>query len=122
MDFFHTQKFQSRVETLMKRHHTPGLAIAIVQDDQIKSAGFGLATVDPPVPCTADTLFDIASCSKSLTAASVALLARDEAHPNVQWDAPMSKMLPEDFVMSDPKHTAEVTLDDIIGHRSGMPR
>ena len=122
MDFFDSQKFRSRVEELMKRHHYPGIAIAVVQDDQIKSAGFGLGTVDPPVPCTADTLFDIASSSKSLTAASVALLVRDEAYPNVQWEAPMSQMLPDDFVMSNPKYTEEVTLDDIIGHRSGMPR
>lgn len=122
MDFFETEKFRSRVEALMKRHHYPGIAIAVVHNDEIKSAGFGLATVDPPAPCTADTLFDIASSSKSLTGASVALLTTDEAYPNVQWDTPMSQMLPGDFIMSSPKHTEEVTLDDIIGHRSGMPR
>ena len=105
----------------MKLHHVPGLAIAIVKDGVIASKGYGMASLNPPAPCTADTLFDIASASKSLTAASVGLLVNDdEKYPDVQYEATMSSLLPDDFVMPDDGYTKTVTVEDILSHRSGM--
>ncbi|EQL00521.1 beta-lactamase family protein [Ophiocordyceps sinensis CO18] len=79
--------------------------------------------MDPPRPCTADTLFNIASASKSLTAASVGLLVHDNVnYPTVQYNATMSSLLPDDFAMAEEKYTNEVTVEDILGHRSGIPR
>jgi CubicO group peptidase (beta-lactamase class C family) len=121
MDLFYSPDFSSHVEKLIKEHHVPGLAIAIVQGGTIASAGYGTASLDPPTPCTADTLFDIASASKSLTAAAVSLLVSDnEKHPEVQYEATLSSLLPDDFVMSDERYTKEVTVEDILSHRSGM--
>lgn len=71
-----------------------------------------------PRPCTLGTLFDIASCFASLTAASV----DDETHPKVQWDSPMSPLLSDDFFMPGMGYTEGITVDDVVGHRSGMPR
>ncbi|KAI1820125.1 beta-lactamase family protein [Xylaria intraflava] len=123
MDYLNSTAFASRVEDLMKKHHVPGLAIAVIKDEQTFSAGYGQASLDPPKPCTADTLFDIASSSKSLTAASVALLVRDnERYPEVQYEATMSSLLPEDFVMPGQGYTEGVTVEDVLGHRTGMPR
>ncbi|KAI0871827.1 beta-lactamase family protein [Hypoxylon argillaceum] len=122
MDYLNSPNFPARVEELMKKYHVPGLAVAIIKDDRTFSAGYGFASLDPPQPCTADTLFDIASSSKSMTAASVALLVRDnEKYPNVQYDAVVSSLLPEDFVMPGKGYTEGVTVDDILGHRTGMP-
>lgn len=121
MDLFRSSEFESRVNELMRRHHVPGLAIAVVSGQETASQGFGLANVSQGTPCTADTLFDIASCSKSLTAASVALLVDDEKFPDVRWDAILSQLLPGDFEMSDPEYTRSVTVDDVIGHRTGLP-
>jgi CubicO group peptidase (beta-lactamase class C family) len=121
MDFFNSPDFQDYVEGLMDEYHVPGAAVAIVQDDKLASAGFGMATMDPPKPCTADSLFDIASCSKSLTAASIGLLVEDnDKYPEVQYTTPVSALLPEDFVMSGVGYTEGVTLEDIMSHRSGM--
>ncbi|KAK7994064.1 Transcription initiation factor IIA small chain (TFIIA 13.5 kDa subunit) [Apiospora arundinis] len=92
--------FQVRIEAMMRAHHVPGLSMAIVHKGKTTSVGWGKASLDPLKPCTPDTLFDIASCSKSLTAASVALLVDDDENcPEVQWDAVMSELLPDDFVM-----------------------
>lgn len=105
----------------MKQHHVPGLAIAIVQNETIASAGYGKASLDPSKPCTADTLFDIASASKSLTAASVGLLVHDDKkYPEVQYEATMSSLLPDDFVMSGEGYTGGVTVEDVLSHRTGM--
>jgi CubicO group peptidase (beta-lactamase class C family) len=67
-----------------------------------------------------DTLFDLASTSKCTTAAAVALLVYDEDFPNVQWSTPVSKLLPDDFVLPNPRLTEEVTIEDILSHRSGI--
>jgi len=61
--------------------------------------------------------------SKSFTAAATALLIDDnEKYPDLQWTTPVSKLLPEDFVLVDPQYTDNVTVEDILSHRSGMPR
>ena len=122
MDLINSPAFAHRVNELLRQLHTPGIAIAVVQNDKIASNGFGLATLDPPTNITADTLFDIASSSKSLTAASVGLLVVDDVkHPDLHWDTPMSYLLPEDFVISGDGYTEQVTVEDILSHRSGIP-
>ena len=69
-----------------------------------------------------DTLFDCASTSKSFTAAAISLLVDDnENHPDVQWRTPVSALM-SDFVLQDRHATANVTIEDILSHRSGMPR
>lgn len=121
MEMFRSEKFRSYVEDLMSLHHVPGLAIALVQGDEIASEGYGKAYIEPPVPCTSDTLFDFASCAKSLTAASVGLLVDDnEQFPEVQYDALMSTLLPDDFVMPGVGYTEGVTVEDVLSHRTGM--
>lgn len=119
MDLFHSSDFSSRAEELIRKFHVPGLAIAIVHNETTASKAFGMASFEPPKPMTTDTLFDIASASKSLTAASVALLVADDKFPDVKYDAEMAKLLPGEFVM--PGHGYEgVTIDDILSHRSGL--
>lgn len=114
--------FTSLVTDLLKQHHIPGLSLAVVHNNEIASMGYGLASVEDSTTCTGDTLFDIASSSKSLTAASVALLVDDRKHPKVQYDALMSDLLPDDFVMSEKGYTEGVTVEDILSHRTGMAR
>ncbi|KAJ5348051.1 uncharacterized protein N7506_001304 [Penicillium brevicompactum] len=113
--------FTSRIEELISKHHVPGLSVAVLSEDQVTSAGFGSASIEPPLPCTADTLFDVASCAKSITAASVAILVEDnEDYHEIKYDALMSNLLPEDFVMSCPGHSKGVMVEDLLSHRTGM--
>ena len=123
MDLVNDLNFSTHVNELLNDWHVPGVAIAVVQDDQVTSKGYGNACLERQTQMTADSLFDIASSSKSLTAASVALLVADnDNYPQVQWDTPVSKLLPDDFVMSDNDYTENVTVEDILSHRSGFPR
>jgi CubicO group peptidase (beta-lactamase class C family) len=41
-------------------------------------------------------------------------------HPDVQWTTPISKLLPKDFVLPDAQLTKDVTVEDILSHRSGI--
>ena len=121
MDLLDTAAFRQHTEALMETYHLPGLSISICQDDSIKSNAFGVSSRKSQRGATADTLYDIASSSKSLTAASVALLVEDnENFPEFQWKTPLHELLPEDFVMPTPELTKRVTVEDVLSHRTGM--
>jgi len=119
MDLFRSPTFDSRVKQLIDKHHIPGIAMAITQNEEIVSAAYGLASINSAQLMTTDTLFDIASASKSLTAASVALLVESDEHADVKYVARMSDLLPGDFEMPGEDHKG-VTLDDLLGHRTGL--
>ena len=122
MDYFQTQAFTDRVNTLLEQWRVPGIAIALINGEKIMSRGYGSANIDPKKAMTPDAIFDIASSSKSMTAAAVALLVEDdEKYPHVQWDTPVFKLLPEDFIMKEREYTEGVTVEDILSHRSGLP-
>jgi CubicO group peptidase (beta-lactamase class C family) len=136
MELIATPAFKSHIATLLEKHHIPGLSLAVVHNGNFSSAGFGKARLADKIlsdsdagvgnieqDCTADTLFDIASCSKSLTAAAVGFLVEDDENfPQVKWDSKMSDLLPEDFVLEQEEYTRGVTLEDCLSHRTGLPR
>ncbi|KAL1801576.1 hypothetical protein ACET3X_001918 [Alternaria dauci] len=112
-------EFDQLVLEKIKEFNVPGLSLAVVQGDDIYSKAYGYSTL-PDTETTTDTLFDLASTSKSTTAGAVALLVDDENYPDVQWTTPVSKILPDDFVLPDPYLTEQVTIEDILSHRSGI--
>ncbi|CAI7627395.1 unnamed protein product [Penicillium viridicatum] len=120
MELLDSSKFTSFVADLLHQYKVPGLSIAVVHNNDISSGGYGVASCEDNIPCTGDTLFDIASCSKSLTAGSVALLVDDKKHPAVQYEALMSDLLPDDFVMQEKMYTDSITVEDVLSHRTGM--
>ena len=122
MDFVRSTTFSALVTDLLRQNKIPGLSIAIVHNNEIASKGYGITNLADGSPCTGGTLFDIASCSKSLTAAAVALLVDDEKHPDIQYDALMSDLLPDDFVMAEQGYTDRITVQDILSHKTGMAR
>ncbi|TQV98374.1 hypothetical protein V2A60_007881 [Cordyceps javanica] len=123
MDYFQSSELDVKIKGLMNELHVPGLSIAVFHDDKIAYKAFGVISAASAKPCTPDSLFDIASSSKILTALSVALLVEDsDHHPGITFDTPVSEILTGDFVLSDPEYTKQVTIDDMLGHRTGLPR
>jgi CubicO group peptidase (beta-lactamase class C family) len=45
----------------------------------------------------------------------------DDNYPDLKWTTPVSRILPDDFVLPDPYYTENITVEDILSHRSGMP-
>jgi CubicO group peptidase (beta-lactamase class C family) len=96
----------------------PGMAVAIVKDDKvIFQKGYGVRDIGKPEPVDENTLYAIASNSKAFTTASLAILI-DEGKIG-GWDDKVSKYLPE-FQMYDPYVTSEMTIRDLVSHRSGL--
>ncbi len=107
------------VRTVMRDWEAPGVAVAVVKDDQVVFArGYGVRQVGGAEPVDTETLFAIASTSKAFTAAAVGMLV-DEGR--VGWDDRVTNHLPG-FQLYDPYVTRELTVRDILSHRSGLPR
>lgn len=95
----------------------PGMAIAIVKDDSVIFAeGYGVREIGKPEKVDKNTLFAIASNTKAFTSAAMAILV-DEG--NVNWDDKVIKYLPW-FQMYDPYVTYNMTIRDLLCHRSGL--
>jgi CubicO group peptidase (beta-lactamase class C family) len=95
----------------------PGFAMAIVKDDKVIFAkGYGVRKLGEPTPVDERTLFAIASNTKAFTAAAIGMLV-DEGQ--LKWDDPATKHLPG-FQLYDPYVTRELTVRDLLSHRSGL--
>ncbi|WP_127818170.1 serine hydrolase [Microbacterium sp. CPCC 204701] len=105
------------IEDAMAATGTPGIAVGVVyRGELVYAEGFGVRDVDTGEPVDADTVFPLASLSKSLSATVVAR-AIDEGI--VAWDTPVADNL-EGFTLSDPYVGAHVTIADMFAHRSGL--
>ena len=105
------------VSRVMKAFEVPGLALAIVKDGKFALAkGYGVRKLGDPAPVDARTLFGIASNSKVFTATALGLLVEEG---KIAWDAPVVDYLPW-FMMYDPYVTREITVRDLLVHRSGL--
>jgi len=103
----------------MKQWQAPGSAVVIVRGDEVVYLkGFGVKDVNTKQPVTPDTVFAIGSTTKAFVTAAMAILA-DEGQMN--WDDPVRKHLPY-FRLSDPLANENVTLRDIVTHRTGLIR
>jgi CubicO group peptidase (beta-lactamase class C family) len=92
----------------------PGAAVAITRGDQvIHLAGFGHDSTGAPV--TPDTLFRVASLSKSITALAVMQLVDEH---RLSLDDPVVDHLPE-FRIADPRG-ADITVRQLLEQTSGL--
>ena len=109
--------FDERVEQLRSALGVPGVTIAIVEDGQTTLArGYGVRGLADRQAVNADTIFSTGSTGKAFTTAALAILV-DEG--KIQWDDKVIDHMP-DFRMYDPWVTREMTIRDLLVHRSGL--
>jgi CubicO group peptidase (beta-lactamase class C family) len=105
------------VRQAMRQWRVPGCAVVVVRDDRvIYCKGHGLQVEGSDRAVSADTLFPLSSCSKAFTTAAMALLVEEG---KLGWDDPVRKHLPW-FRLSDELVEDEVTLRDLLCHRTGL--
>jgi CubicO group peptidase (beta-lactamase class C family) len=106
------------VAQTLKRTGVPGLALAVISQDQvIHLKGFGVREAGKEEHVDADTVFQLASVSKPIASTVLAALVGEGV---IAWD---DRVIDHDpgFRLSDPYVTREVTLRDLLCHRSGLP-
>jgi CubicO group peptidase (beta-lactamase class C family) len=110
----------ARVERAMKAHpvYQPvGMALAIVENGEVTWAkGYGVKEVGKKARLDEHTIIPIGSCGKAFTAAALALLV-DEGR--IDWEDKVVDHLPG-FRLNDPYATAEITVRELLVHRSGL--
>src|SRR5215208_1953706 len=99
----------------MKRLHVPGVSIGIYHDGKEETAGFGITSVEHPLPVTADTLFQTGSISKTFTGTMIMKLVEDG---KVNLDAPVKKYV-QDFKVQDKAVAEKVTVCHLLTHMGG---
>jgi CubicO group peptidase (beta-lactamase class C family) len=95
-----------------------GLSIAVMQAGEfvwVKS--FGSASPLSDVPIGADTLFQIGSTTKQLTAMAVLTQVEQGLY---SLDDTLAELLPRLSLASDPDWVEQATLRDLLSHRSGL--
>ncbi|KAI1146636.1 beta-lactamase/transpeptidase-like protein [Nemania diffusa] len=106
------------IEKLMKLGNTPGLSmLVLVEGEVVFQRGYGLASISANVPATSSTIYPIASITKGFVAAACGVLV---AEGKLSWDTPISAFVPEFDPECDPNLGHEVTLVDILSHRTGL--
>jgi CubicO group peptidase (beta-lactamase class C family) len=105
------------VARAMKTFDVPGIAVAIVKEGKMVFAkGYGVRKLGDPTPVDENTLFGIGSNTKAFTSAALATLV-DAGR--ISWNDPVYQRLPG-FQMYDPYVSHEMTILDLLTHRSGM--
>jgi CubicO group peptidase (beta-lactamase class C family) len=113
------QGFDAYITKAMQEWKVPGLAIAVVKNDSvIFIKGYGTRALGTQQPVDDHTLFAIGSVSKAFTATLVAMLV-DEG--KMRWDDAATTYLPS-LQMYDPYVSRELTVRDLLTHRSGLAR
>ena len=101
------------VRERMQERNIPGAAVAVIRNGKTtKVKGYGLASLEFQVPVTTDTVFEIGSVSKQMTAAGILLLVQDG---KIRLDEKISSYLP-----GTPDVWSNITVRHLLTHTSGI--
>ena len=103
------------VEERRRELGIPGAAFGVIKDGQIQMRGFGITSIEDPRPVMTDTVFELASLSKTVTATTVMRLVEQG---KLELDAPVRRYLPG-FRVQDEQATVTVTVRNLVTHTPG---
>jgi CubicO group peptidase (beta-lactamase class C family) len=109
------RKIAKKIVSEMKRLDVPGVAVGIWHKGRDHTAGFGITSVEHPLPVTPDTLFQTGSISKTFTGTLLMMLAE---RGKVDLDAPVRKYI-KDFKLQDEEVAKKVTVRHLLTHMGG---
>ena len=105
----------SLVRDAMERYRVPGVAIGMLRADELDVAAFGVTSVEHPLPIEGDTLFQIASVTKTMTATVIMRLIERGA---LDLDAPVRRYIPA-FRLRDAAAQERATVRHLVTHTGG---
>lgn len=112
------EMIRTDLEGVRERYFVPSLGVAEVTADGIMSFGpVGKLGGSADAPVTADSLYQLGSCTKAMTATALVKLMQDAS---LSWDTRLLEIFPEFSATANPAYR-EVTLGDIASHQAGFP-
>jgi CubicO group peptidase (beta-lactamase class C family) len=103
------------VQGAMDRYHVPGVAIGLLHAGDVALAGYGVTSVEHPLPVDGDTLFQIASVTKTMTATVIMRLVERGA---LDLDSPVRRYIPS-FRLRDAGAQERATIRHLVTHTGG---
>lgn len=114
------QYIDDQVNRMMKKHHLPGFAISIVEDQNILfEKAMGYADLAQKKEASSTSVFKLWSVSKLFTALEI---FREVEEGLVNLDDPLIKYLPNFNIQSDFGENDQITIRSLLAHQSGLPR
>ncbi|OLD26306.1 MAG: hypothetical protein AUJ04_06125 [Acidobacteria bacterium 13_1_40CM_3_55_6] len=112
-----TKELDDYVAATVRDWEIPGVAVAVVKDGKVIAArGYGVREMGKPETIDENTIFDAASLTKSFTVAAIASLVDEK---KMSWDDPVKRYIPT-IEFPDPYLTANITMRDLLCHRTGV--
>ena len=111
------KQFQEYVDEFRQRYNAPALSIAVWYRDKLYQAASGILNVETGVEATTDSIFQIASITKVLTASLIMQLVEED---RVDLNSPVKQYL-RDFQLADSQLSDSITLAQLLDHTSGIP-
>ena len=110
-------EFEAYARNIVAKNQIPGMSVAVAEyGDVVYEAGFGYRDVEHSLAATPDTVFGLASVSKSFTA--LAIMQLDDAG-TLSVEDPITKWLPE-FSIRRPKYQQDITIHHLLTNTSGL--
>ncbi|MHB0876731.1 MAG: serine hydrolase domain-containing protein [Anaerolineae bacterium] len=103
------------IEQRMAELHVPGMAVGIIHGDEEQVACFGITNVEHPLAVDVDTLLQVGSITKTVTA-TVAMRLTEAG--DLDLDAPVRTYLPS-LRLADADVAARVTMRHLLTHTAG---
>jgi D-alanyl-D-alanine carboxypeptidase len=109
----HPDKIDEYINREMAARHVPGLAFAVMENARvIREGAYGLANVETGAHVGIDSVFELASVTKPITAVAVMILVEQK---KLSLDDPVDKYLPQ-----VPAAWHEITIRELLSHTSGL--
>lgn len=123
MDSRHLQYADQAIETAIVEDGIPGAVLAVVRHGKMAYLkAYGNRRVYPKTePMTTNTVFDMASCSKSMSTAISTLILAEQG--KLRMLDPVSRYIPnfKDWESADGKEKQTIRIADLMTHTSGLP-
>lgn len=107
---------QHYADDIVAEHNIPAISLAVWQGGQLRQGASGILNLETGVKATTDSIFQIGSITKVMTASLIMQLVDEE---KLNLDKPIKHYLP-DFGIADPKASEQITVRQLLNHTSGM--
>ncbi len=110
-------KFDGKFQAAIKKNKVPGAAYAIIKDGEIITAkGFGRRSLGTANAVDKNTVFRLASVSKTFAADLTALLVSEG---KLSWDDKVTDYVPG-FKLKTPGHAEKLNINHLLSHSTGL--
>ncbi|MBU9714050.1 serine hydrolase [Evansella tamaricis] len=104
---------------MQQKYNVPGIAVGVIKNgDPLFENGYGYRNLNEKLEVTSNTIFGIASVTKSFTCAGIMLL---QEKGRLSVNDKVIKYLPEFLLPDQPEHTEKVTIHHFMTHTTGLP-